>query len=848
MTTAVLHLYPAEFRDEYGRELRIVFRDRLRSHPGALSVLWTLLHALAGVLFEAPKEHSQMLLHDLKYAARVLRKEPLVTVAATTILALGIGATTLVFSFANALVVRPLPYPDQGRLIAVQERSENAPQFTTVSFPNFHDMRRRTTMLEDMAAYGESTRALRDDNGAPEQIPFGFVSASIFRVLGVEPALGRVFTDKEDVPKGPPVVVLGYDLWQRRYGGNPAVLGRTVQTGSVKATVIGVMPAGFHFPERAEVWAPLQMDPLTSARTDYFLLVVGRLKPGVTLQQADTEIRAMMKQINAEHPVADGGKIGHAIDFREAISERYRDALLSLMCAVALLLLIACANVSNLLLVKASSRKREMAVRTALGASRRRLVRQLVTESLMLGVLGGICGVAVAAAGIPALLSLIPVELPRWMSFSMDLRVLAFAIGLSVLTSLVFGTAPAFFVSRDVSNGLKESGRGRTASMRQNLLRNGLVVTEVALSLTLLIGAGLMMRSFLALRTQDLGYNPDKVVTMRIASQNNREYLRRLQEELQSAPGVKSVAFASSVPLSSTWGRSLTVEGYPVPALKDAPSIFHTVVTPGYFQTLGIRLLQGRDFNEHDFNTKIVVVSESLARKYWPDGSALGRRIRFGPPQDNEPWHTVIGVVAQATNEEIRGGGRSNVYVPWNGEYDTSALIARGAVDPAQLAQTLRSRIMAIDRTAVLSRVLSMQQVVTRVTWQDRFFAVLFTVFASLALALAAGGLYAVIAYTVSMRTQEIGIRMALGASASQVRSWVMKQGIALTIIGLVVGVCAASAATRLLKSQLYQVSPMDATTYVSVVGVMLLVALAAAYLPARRATRVDPMIALRQE
>jgi putative ABC transport system permease protein len=844
---ALLRVYPGEFREEYGRELRLVFRDRLQEHPTPAGVILNLLHACAGVLLEAPKEHCHMIFQDLKYAVRILRKEPLVTGAAAAILALGIGSTTLVYSIANGLLVRPLPYPEAERLVAVQEFRHDEPRFTQVPFRNFEDMRVRTRLLDDIAAYTENNRALRQGSEA-EQVPVGAATAGLFRVLDVKPIHGRTFTSEEDVPNGPAVVVLGYDLWQRRYGSDPNVLGRSIQLGSRTMHVIGVMPAGFHFPQRAEAWVPLQANPANEPRTNYWLNAVARLKPGVSVQQASGEVRAMLDQIHTENPIANGGQIGRVVPFRDAVAGEYREAVVSLLVAVVFLLLIACANVSNLLLAKASVRKREMAVRTALGASRRRLIRQLVSESLMLGAVGGAAGLALAYVGVPALLSLIPIELPRWMDFSVDVRVLLFAVIISFLTSLVFGTAPALFVSRDVTEGLKEAGRGRTASVRQHLLRNGLVVAEVALSLTLLIGAGLMVRSFLAVRGQDLGYRPENVVTMQVAAPNKRELLRRLTTELESAPGVTSVVFASGIPLASMWGRSLTVEGYPVLPLKDAPSIFNVQTTPGYFRTLGIPLLQGRDFVEQDYDTQTVIVSESLARKYWTEGSAIGKRVRFGPPEDNEPWHTIIGVVADATNEAIKGGGRPNVYVPWNSSNQVPFLIARGSGDPLSLARTLKTRISAVDASFVVSRILSMDQVVTRATWRDRFFAVLFAVFAGLALMLASGGLYAVLAYSVSMRTHEIGIRMALGASATQVRLMVMRQGIVLAALGLLVGIMGATATSRLLKSQLYQVSPMDLQTYVAVVVMVVIVAVTASFLPSHRATRVHPMVALRQE
>lgn len=854
---ALLRLYPAEFRDEYGRELCLVLRDRYRQQRSALGVLLVWLHAAWGIAKEVPREHWHMILQDLKYAIRILRKDALVTAAAIAILALGIGSTTLVFSVGNGLLVRPLPYAEPGRLVAVQEyrRADPSPG-GNVAFPNYHDLRARTRLLADLGVYTEGTSVLRGD-GEAEQVPAAEMSDGVFPVLGVAPVTGRWFSREETGRNGPRVVVLSHRLWHGRYGGDPNILGRTLRLGTNAYRVIGIMPAGFHFPQRAELWTPLQLDPATAPRTDYFLEAVGRLKPGVTAAQATAEMESLIAQINRQHPVADGGNSARAVPLRDAVAGHYREALAALLAAVALLLLIACANVGNLLLAKASARRREMTVRTALGATRRRLVRQLVAESLILGTAGGAAGLALAYLSVPALLALIPVELPRWMDFSVDYRVVTFTLAISILTSLAFGTVPAFVVSRDVAPGLTEASRGRTASARQHFLRNGLVIGEVALSLVLLAGAGLMVRSFLALRTQPLGYQPENVVTMQISASAtqyppglpSRELLRRLTTEVESLPGVVSTAFASGVPLAGVWGRGLTVEGHPVLALKDTPSIFYVVTTPGYFRTLGIPLRRGRDFTEQDYDSpRVTIVDESLARRYWPRESALGKRVRFGPPQDANPWHTIVGVAGDARHEAIKGGGRWAVYVPWQSRYSPDDLLVRGSTKPAPLAQVVKARITGVDRNIVVSRVLTLEQVVDRASWQDRFFAVLFAIFAALATVLAAAGLYAVLAYTVSLRTQEIGIRMALGASASQVRAMVMRHGLALAVAGLLLGVLAASAVTRLLKSQLYRTSPLDPGTYIAVVLLMLLVAGSATLLPSRRATRVDPMVALRQE
>src|SRR5271169_139415 len=484
-----LWLYPAEFRDEYRRELCLAFVDRWREERSTTGLLFVWLHAILGIFYHAPMEHCHMIIHDLRYAFRILRKDLSVTVAAILILALGIGSTTLVFSLANGLLLRPLPYPQPERIIAVTESSPTDPNETTqISFPNYFDMRARARLLDDLGVYAADQSAVRGE-GAAERISSARVTDGIFRVLGVEPLLGRTFSREDDVPSGPKVVVLSEELWQRRYGRDPHVLGRTLQIDDSRWTVVGVMPAGFHFSDRADLWFPLQMDPLKAPRTDYFLRAVARLKPGVSVEQASGELESMLEQIHRENPAVNNNWVAHAIPLRDSVAGSYRKAVITLLVAVGLLLLIACANVCNLFLVKASARAREIAVRTALGATRRRLLRQLITESLLLGLAGGALGVVLAYGGIPALLSLIPVDLPLWMNFTPDSRVLGFAVGVSL---------------------------------------------------------------------------------------------------------------------------------HPL-ELKDMTFINYVVVTPGYFRTLAIPLLQGRDFTEDDFDApRIVIVSKSFAKKNWP--------------------------------------------------------------------------------------------------------------------------------------------------------------------------------------------------------------------------------------
>jgi putative ABC transport system permease protein len=852
-----LWLYPAEFRDEYRRELCLAFMDRWHEERSITGSLFVWLHAVLGIFYQAPREHYHMIAHDLRYAFRILRKDLSVTAAAILILALGIGSTTLVFSLVNGLLLRPLPYPQPERIIAVTESSPKDPNETTqISFPNYFDIRARTRLLDDVGVYRSDQSAFRGE-GSAERIPSARVSDGVFRVLGVEPLLGRAFSREDDVPSGPKVVVLSEELWQRRYGRDPRVLGRTLQIDDSRWTVLGVMPAGFHFPDRADLWFPIQMDPLKALRTDYFLRAVARLKPGVSVEQATSELESLLEQIHRENPAVNNNWVARAIPIREFVAGSYRKAVITLLVAVGLLLLIACANVCNLLLVKASARVREIAVRTALGATRHRLLRQLITESLLLGLAGGALGVVLAYAGIPALLSLIPVNLPLWMNFSPDHRVLGFAFAVSLLTTLGFGIIPAFgSFHGDLTDSLKEGSRGGTSGVRSKLLRNGLVVGEVALSVILLAGAGLMIRSFLALRMQDLGYRPENVLTLTIDYPENRypdgaparAMLRRLTEEVSSLRGVISTSFSSGIPLNDGWGRVFTVEGHPLD-LKDMTFINHIVVTPGYFRTLAIPLVQGRDFTEDDFDSpRIVIVSDSFSKKNWPNENPIGKRIRFGPPKNNEPWHTVVGVVADSKHGNYKGEDRASVYLPYSSEITPSALLVRTSGDPLQLQQALRARVVGFDTDIVVSRVFSLEQIIARVSWRDRFLTVLFAAFAALALFLAAVGLYATISYSVSLSTHEIGIRMALGASASRVRAMILHHGMTLAIAGLFIGIVVAFALARLLKTQLYEISPNDPATYIAVPIVLILVAALAAFLPARRATRVDPVVALRHE
>jgi putative ABC transport system permease protein len=856
----LMFLYPADFRGEYARELCLAFDDRCRSALSAFDVAAIWIHSAFGVLTEAPKEHFHVIIEDLRHALRIMRKDSVVTLTAIAILALGIGSTTIVFSLANGLLVRPLPYSQIDRVIAVQEFNPNqgADSCCEVSFPDYQDLRARTRLLDDVAIYQEYPATVRGEGMSAERVPAANTTDGLFDILGVAPILGRTYTREEDVENGPKVVVIGEDLWRRRYASDPNIIGRVIDIVDTKTQVIGVMPSSFRFPNLALAWLPFQSSVKNSPRTDRGAAGIARLKSAVNIEQADSELQSLMEQINRENPDTSYGNTARALPIRDVLAGSYRLEVITLLGAVGFLLLIACANITNLLLVKASARSREMAIRTALGASRPRLVRQLITESIFLGVIGGAAGLALTYVGLPALLRLIPVDLPTWMNFAVDDRVLIFVTAVSLLTSIFFGIAPAFEVSRvDTSNVLRDSSRGTTPGRGRRILRNALVVGEVALSFILLAGAGLMIRSFLALRHQSLGYDTDHTLTMFMAVPSagypqgpKSEALNQfVHDQIASLPGVSTVAFASGIPLETTWGRSLTVEGSPVLALQNAPMINHTKISPGYFRALGIPILEGRDFNEYDYNNpRVAIVDQRLAQNYWPNGSAVGKRIRFGPPEDNEPWHTIVGVVAAVRNQQLTDSPHWDAYIPYPKNTVGDGIVIRTSGDPTQLISAARVRVKAIDPDIALSAVFTMQQILDRASWQERFFAVLFAVFATLALLLVAVGLYGVLAYTVSLRRGELGIRMALGASPARVQAMILKQGLTLVISGLAIGSLIAAMLTHLIASQLYLVKSTDPPTFAFVAVLLSIVAVAACWLPARRAMRVEPIICLRTE
>jgi putative ABC transport system permease protein len=806
---------------------------------------------------------------DTRYGARMLRKSPGLTGVAVLSLALGIGAISTIFSLVNGIMLRPLPFKEPERLVLLDETAfKQGIASMGVSFPNFVDWREQNHSFEDIACFTTGGFAIAGGGptgGAePEQLKGAFVSQGLFEILGIAPILGRTFTADEDQPDHDQVVILSHGLWQRRFGADPNVIGQTVMLNNRSRTVIGVMPKGFQFPEVAEAWGPLALNTKIYTRTDHGLESIARLKPGVTLDQAQAEMITIAAGIEQQNPVTNEGLGVSLISLRAALVGDYKKVLLILLGVVGFVLLIACVNVANLLLARATARQKEIAIRAALGANRRRIFRQLLTESLLLGLISGALGLVLALWGMDLLLAAIPIDIPFWMKFDLDGRVLGFTAACSLLTGFVFGTVPALEASNpDLNETLKEGGRSG-AGVGRHRLRSLLVVAEIALSLVLLVGAGLMMRSFISLQNVNAGINPQGVLTMYIAlpgaKYGNRDrapekriaFFSQLLERVRAIPGVQSAGTNSGLPLTgNNWGRSLTVEGRPVLSVGEAPTINHCVISPSYFSAMGTAILKGRDFDERDTREapKVTIVDERLAREYWPDEDPIGKRIRFGPPEDNEPWHTIVGVVREVKHSRLDASGRESVYLPFaQMPIGGSSLAIRTSGRPENLIGAVRAQVKALDPDLPLIRVMPMTEVVARSVWQQRLYTALFGVFAAVALILATVGIYGVMSYAVTQRTREIGLRMALGAQRQDVLKLVVGHGILLATIGVGVGLAAALALTRLMSSLLFGVTATDPITFAAVSVLLAGVALGACFVPARRAAKVDPMVALRYE
>ncbi|MEJ7576824.1 MAG: ABC transporter permease [Pyrinomonadaceae bacterium] len=806
------------------------------------------------------------LLQDIRFGVRMLLKNPGFTFVAVLALALGIGANTAIFSIVNAVLLRPLPYGEPGKLVMVwMDNRAMGNKEDIHSYPNFVDYRDQNKVFETMAAYRNSSANLTG-TGEPERILGAAATASFFNVMRVAPALGRVFTAEEDAQGRDRVIVLGHGLWQRRFGGDKGIVGKEISLNGANRTVLGVMPPDFKFPAKeTDYWVPLAPPPaMMEQRQAYWLNIIGRLRPGVTFEGARAEMETIAKRLEAQYPEVNENFGVNLVTLQDQTVGQVRPALLILLGAVLFVLLIACANVANLLLSRASAREREFAIRTAMGAGRGRIVRQLLIESLLLAALSAVLGVLLAVWGLDALKYVLPGDMPRLDQIGVDGRVLAFTLGVSCLTAFLFGLAPAIHASNpNLNETLKEGGRSGSHGVRSRQVRRLLVVSEVALAIMLLVGAGLLIKSFNRLQSIDLGFRTDRLLTMRLQlpatkyreEAQLRAFHRQLQERLDNTPGVESVGATTSIFLSKTPNSGVfNIEGRPTPRAGERVEVTVDVVSPNYHQVMGTPLVKGRAFTEQDAETApmVVIINETFARRFFPVEDPTGKRINYGDETDQtrNPWRTIVGVVADTRRNGFDAEPRPESYVPLaQAPPNVLTYIVRStSADPSVLTASVRNAVREIDPDQPVFDIKTINSLVSDKIAQRRLNTILLGVFAAVALILASVGIFGVMNYTVTQRTHEIGIRLALGAQKADVVKMVVGQGMMLALIGVGVGLFGAFVVTRLMASLLYGVSATDPIVFAAVALLLAAVAVLACYIPARRAMRVDPMIALRYE
>ncbi len=808
---------------------------------------------------------------DVTGAIRGLIKSPGFAAASLITLALGIGATSAIFSVVKAVLITPLPYSQPERIVQIFTRW-TAFEKTWLANAEVVDFRNMAKTVTAIASWNSGQQNLTGD-GEPIRIGVGFVTANTFDVLGARPLLGRIISAEEDGPNGPQVAVLGYPIWQARYGGDPNVIGRRLMINDVPVEVIGVMPQGFRLPtdfndeaaEPTQLWRPIQWD-MTQLARNHGYYGVATLAPGQTAATVTEELRAICRRLTEQGAYPEAMQFSaFAVPLDEEIRGGVRPAMWLLMGAVGFLLLIACANVANLLLVRGDARLREMAVRTAIGAAPDRLVRQLLTESIVLALIGAVLGLGLASIGLRVLMTVDPTSLPPLAPVRLDWPVVAFTLILGVITTVVFGLVPALRNLRvNLVDSLREGGHSTVGGHRQRL-RNALVVAEVSLAVVLVIGAGLMVRSLGALGRIDLGFKADHVLTMRVSVPQARydtpekvvDFYRRLNEKVRAVPGVQSAGLVRVLPLATTIGDfGLDVEGFEERPGANAKGDWQ-IATDGSFEAMGSRLMRGRWFSTADTEASppVTVINETMARTYWKNPEdALGGRIRVGSMKN--PWALVVGMVADERHNGVTGIVKEKFYVPHSQWHIATGgnlirggfLVVRTAGDPMALASAVRSEVRSLDPNIPVANIRPMTEVVAASLATPRLTGFLMGTFAAIALLLAAVGIYGVLSYLVARRTHEIGIRLAVGADRSQVLMLVLKQGLTLAGTGIAVGVFAAFLLTRLMQTLLYQVRPSDPITFVVVTVALVLVALLASALPAYRATRVSPLVALRTE
>jgi putative ABC transport system permease protein len=789
------------------------------------------------------------LLLDLRYGARMLLKRPGFTLLAALTLALGVGANTAMFSVVNAVLLRPLPFPEPESLMLVEAKGPD-----NFSAPDFRDIATQNRSFSQIGAYTNATFNL-SGGSVPERINGAGVSAGLLPTLGVRPLYGRNMTAEEDREGGARVVLLGHGVWQRQFGADPGVVGRAVRLDEQSYTVIGVLPPRLNFPAGKELFVPLALSARSLANYDgYFLQIIARMKPGVTRRQADAELATVIKTEGRGHRFGSVRVIG----LQEALVGDVRKMLLALMGAVGFVALIACANLANLLLTAAARRQKEIAVRLSLGANRGRVVRQFLTESLLLAGLGGLAGLLLAYSGMALINAMLPAAIPRNGEIGVDWRVLAFTFSLSVTSGLLFGALPALRASQTaLTEALKAGSRTLGGSLGASGLRASLVVSQVALTVVLLTGAGLLIKSFVRLQQTSLGFRPERLLTARIAlprsayatPQQRLSFAGRLLEEMRRQPGTQEAALTSSLPFATGNPSYVILMNGQEEVRPGAPTANFRAVSPDYFRVMGIPLLKGREFSsaDHESAPMVAVINEAMAKRYWPDANPIGQRIK---ETSNEwAWREVVGVVGSVRHRGRGEEPRPEMFVPYSQVPTPNINLAvRTQVEPASFAATLRRAVTAIDENLPLFEVRTMEERLFESVAQPRFSTALLGVFAALALVMAVVGLYAVMAVSVAQRTHELGIRVALGARRRDVIGLVVGQGATLVGIGIALGLAGSWALTRVLTTLLYEVKPTDPLTYLAALALLIVAAILACWLPARRAAGVDPLTALRHE
>ena len=822
----------------------------------------------------------QTIWQDVRYGIRMLLKNPGITSIVILALALGIGANTAIFSVVNAVLLRPLPYQDSDQLVFMYEKSAVLDEMS-ISYPNFLDWRAQNTSFERIAVFNRGSYNLTGF-GEAERLIAAQASADLFTTLRVNAALGRVFTNEEDKPGGPPVVVLSYGLWQRRFGGQTSILNQPITLNGKSYTVIGVMPSDYFYPSRAEMWVPVgqlsDQSTWQNRGNHPGLYGVGRLKPGVTLAQADADMDRVATNLEKQYPDSNTGNRIRLRPMMEVFVVDVRRALWVIFAAVGFVLLIACANIANLLLARATARRKEMAIRSAMGAGRWRIARQLLTESILLSLVGGSIGLLLAKWGVQLILYISPDAIPRSREIGLNWQVLVFTLGVSAVTGILFGIVPALQAGQvDVQETLKETGRGASG---RNWLRSSLVVVEVATTIVLLIGAGLMIRSFYLLYKVNPGFSYEHLTTFNISLpekkysslQQKGAFYDRLFENMRTLPGVESVAAASGLPLGNNgWQTSFTIDGQPPPPRERVPLMEACLVTPDYFKAMNIPVLRGRAFTDQDNRSHLVgkdvskldedelqmaglnsiVIDEEFAKRYFPNEDAVGKRIIIGGSAHvGNPLVTVIGVVGRVKMESLnQNSDRVQGYFPF---YQIPAgsmtVVLKASSDPSLALSGVRGAVKNIDPDQPIYNPRTMDEIRAESVAPERLNLTLLSLFAGIALVLAVVGIYGVMSYSVTQRTHEIGIRMAIGARPSDVFRMVLGQGLKLTLIGVATGLVGAFGLTRLMETMLFGVAPTDTATFATIAAIVIGIALLACYLPGRRATKVEPVVSLRYE